>query len=116
MSGPIINPFSSDFNPTSSISFSAEPVPLVAYGLIGLTTLTLAYVTMVEVSQGDNSNVSAVSLLPKITSTPAQQQTNLSPSISKPTNSILNSPTKTYGGKTNNKRNNHKKTKRKISK
>jgi hypothetical protein len=70
MSGQIINPFSSDFNPSSSISFSAEPMPILAYGLIGLTSLTLAYVTLIETTQGDmsakQSSVSATSMLPSI--------------------------------------------------
>ena len=34
MSGYVTNPFSSDFNPTSSISFSSESIPIAAYGLI----------------------------------------------------------------------------------
>jgi len=106
MSGQIINPFSSDFNPTSSISFSAEPVPLVAYGLIGITALTLAYVTLVEISQGDSSNVSAVSLLPKIES---------SPTPSRPSPGMFDRPAQS-GGKTHHKRTKNKGTKRKTSK
>jgi hypothetical protein len=103
MSGQIINPFSSDFNPTSSISFSAEPVPLVAYGLIGITALTLAYVTLVEISQGDSSNVSAVSLLPKIDSSP------------RPSPGMFDRPAQS-GGKTHHKRPKNKGTKRKLLK
>jgi len=105
MSGQIINPFSSDFNPTSSISFSAEPVPLVAYGLIGITALTLAYVTLVEISQGDSSNVSAVSLLPKIDSSPRPS----------PGPGMFDRPVQS-GGKTHHKRPKNKCTKRKTSK
>ena len=65
MSGYIINPFSSDFNPTTSISFSSESIPIAAYGLIGLTSLTLAYVTLVASSQGGSkASPSATSMLP----------------------------------------------------
>lgn len=111
MSGQIINPFSSDFNPTSSISFSAEPVPLVAYGLIGLTALTLAYVTLVEISQGESSNVSAVSLLPKIGS-PSPTPTRASPGPG-----IFDRPAQAQsGGKTHNKRHKNTGTKRKMTK
>jgi hypothetical protein len=108
MSGQIINPFSSDFNPTSSISFSAEPVPLVAYGLIGITALTLAYVTLVEISQGDSSNVSAVSLLPKIDSSPTPTRS--------PGPGIFDRPAAQSGGKTHHKRPKNKGTKRKTTK
>jgi hypothetical protein len=112
MSGQIINPFSSDFNPTSSISFSAEPVPLVAYGLIGITALTLAYVTLVEISQGDSSNVSAVSLLPKIdSSSPSTSLNRASPGPG-----IFDRPAAQSGGKTHHKRPKNKGTKRKLLK
>ena len=67
MSGHITNPFSSDFNPTSSISFSSESIPIAAYGLIGLTSLTLAYVTLIASSQGGASaSASATSMLPSL--------------------------------------------------
>jgi len=65
MSGQIINPFSSDFNPTSSINFSTEPIPIAAYGLIGITSLTLAYVTLIASAKGgDTPSPSAMSMLP----------------------------------------------------
>lgn len=86
MAGYIINPFSSDFNPTTSVSYSAEPIPIVAYGLIGLTTLTLAYVTLVsskpESTQPSISSptTSATSMLPSIfSSKPSQPSSIFSP-------------------------------------
>ena len=82
MSGNIINPLSSDFNPTSSISFSSESIPIAAYGLIGLTSLTLAYVTLIASSQGGKSPASsATSMLPSIFSpkTPASPSMVVSP-------------------------------------
>jgi hypothetical protein len=66
MSGQIINPFSSDFNPTTSINFSTEHIPIAAYGLIGITSLTLAYVTLIATTKGDKSSASAVSMLPTL--------------------------------------------------
>ena len=85
MSGQITNPLSSDFNPTSSISFSSESIPIAAYGLIGLTSLTLAYVTLIASSQGGKSPAgtasSATSMLPSIFSpkTPASPSMIVSP-------------------------------------
>jgi len=85
MSGQITNPLSSDFNPTSSISFSSESIPIAAYGLIGLTSLTLAYVTLIASGQGGKSPSgpasSATSMLPSIFSpkTPASPSMIVSP-------------------------------------
>ena len=82
MSGYITNPFSSDFNPTTSISFSSESIPIAAYGLIGLTSLTLAYVTLIASSQGGKSPTgSATSMLPSIFSpkTPTSPSMIVSP-------------------------------------
>jgi hypothetical protein len=47
MSGYIINPLSSDYNRTSTIS-NQESIPMLAYGLIGLTSLTLAYLSLID--------------------------------------------------------------------
>jgi hypothetical protein len=56
MSGHIINPFSSDFNPTSSFNLSSnESIPALAYGLIGLTSLTLAYLSFVDLKKPNNT-------------------------------------------------------------
>jgi len=123
MAGYIINPFSSDFNPTTSVSYSAEPIPIVAYGLIGLTTLTLAYVTLVASkpeSAGpsiSSPTTSATSMLPSIFSpkTPASPSMVVSPFGTTTTSSTsVQPPTAkpTVGGKTRNKKHKHKKTKR----
>ena len=82
MSGYIINPFSSDFNPTTSISFSSESIPIAAYGLIGLTSLTLAYVTLVASSQGGSKaspmgSASATSMLPAMFSPKTPQSPSM---------------------------------------
>jgi hypothetical protein len=80
MAGYIINPFSSDFNPTTSVSYSSEPIPIAAYGLIGITSLTLAYVTLISSVQGaTESNVSATSMLPAVFSTPSSPSMAVSP-------------------------------------
>jgi hypothetical protein len=56
MSGHIINPFSSEFNPTSSFNLSShESIPALAYGLIGLTSLTLAYLSFVDLKKPNNT-------------------------------------------------------------
>ena len=56
MSGYIINPFSSEFNPTSSFNLSShESIPALAYGLIGLTSLTLAYLSFVDLKKPNNT-------------------------------------------------------------
>lgn len=61
MSGYIINPFSSDFNPTSSITFSSQnSIPMLAYGLIGLTSLTLAYLSLVDFNESKTNNNSFI--------------------------------------------------------
>jgi len=82
MAGYIINPFSSDFNPTTSVSYSSEPIPIAAYGLIGITSLTLAYVTLISSAQDAKaSGVSATSMLPAVFSpaTPSSPSMAVSP-------------------------------------
>ena len=140
MAGYIINPFSSDFNPTTSVSYSSEPIPIAAYGLIGITSLTLAYVTLISSAQGPTeSNVSATSMLPAVFSTPSSPSMAVSPfgpspspvpTSAEPAPSIpvaqavpvgsvaLPSPNPAKGGKTRHhkkpapKQTKHKKTKR----
>jgi hypothetical protein len=70
MSGQIINPFSSDFKTPSSV-YATESIPVAAYALIGITSLTLAYVTLIESTQGDITgpkSPSATSMLPAMSS------------------------------------------------
>ena len=67
MSGYIVNPFSSDINPLQSDS--SQTIPVAAYGLIGITSLTLAYLTMIDSSQEKKKDItspsiSATSMLP----------------------------------------------------
>ena len=58
MSGYIINPFSSEFNPTSSFNLSShESIPALAYGLIGLTSLTLAYLSLADFKKPNNTGI-----------------------------------------------------------
>lgn len=69
MSGYIVNPFSSDINQMQNISYSTESIPVVAYGLIGVTSLTLAYLTLIDSTQTTVSgitspSISATSMLP----------------------------------------------------
>lgn len=119
MAGYIINPFSSDFNPTTSVSYSAEPIPIVAYGLIGLTTLTLAYVTLIDSMPGSGGasisspTTSATSMLPSLFSPKTPPSPSMFVSPFGPTTSVQ-PPTErtTVGGKTRNKKHKHKKTKR----
>lgn len=76
MSGEIINPFSSDFKKSSS-TFSSQSIPVVAYALIGITSLTLAYVTLIETTQGDITGAkqpSATSMLPSFVTPPSTVQ------------------------------------------
>jgi len=139
MAGYITNPFSSDFNPSTRISFSSESIPVAAYGLIGLTSLTLAYVTLVASSQGDlkqpsiaSKAASATSMLPAIFSpkTPPSPSMVVSPFGTKtpspspvPTSAqVVNTPMAeavpiksekaSFGGKTRGKKHKHKRTKR----
>jgi hypothetical protein len=137
MAGYITNPFSSDFNPTTSIAFSSESIPIAAYGLIGLTSLTLAYVTLVASSQGDSkqssiasATASATSMLPAIFSpkTPPSPSMIVSPFGTKSPSpvpasaQVVNTPIAeavpiksekpAFGGKTRNKKHKNKKTKR----
>jgi hypothetical protein len=82
MSGYIVNPFSSDINPMQSSS--SQSIPVVAYGLIGITSLTLAYLTMIDSTQESKSGItspstSATSMLPSGIFT--KEPENKSPSI-----------------------------------
>ena len=103
MAGYITNPFSSDFNPTTSVSFSSESIPIAAYGLIGLTSLTLAYVTLVASSQGGSKaspmgSASATSMLPAMFSPKTPQSPSMaistlgSPSPVPTSAQIVNTP------------------------
>ena len=133
MSGQIINPFSSDFrNPSST--YSSESIPVAAYALIGITSLTLAYVTLIESTQGDITgpkSPSATSMLPSISSPfssfskPASPSMQVSPSpVPASANPVNSSPPMAVavpvsegkpstGGKT--KRKKHKKHKNKSA-
>jgi len=82
MSGYIVNPFSSDINPMQSSS--SQSIPVVAYGLIGITSLTLAYLTMIDSTEEKKSGItspstSATSMLPSGIFT--KEPENKSPSI-----------------------------------
>lgn len=84
MSGYIVNPFSSDINQMQNISYSTESIPVVAYGLIGVTSLTLAYLTLIDSTQTTVSGItspstSATSMLPSGIFT--KEPENKSPSI-----------------------------------
>lgn len=121
MSGYILNPFSADFNPTSSVTYSTNGIPILAYGLIGITSLTLAYVTLLEKSSSGSSSsginspsVSATSMLPF--NVPSMAPTTPTTSATTPTSSIIGppaaSPPKT-GGKS---RRSHKKHHKSVTK
>lgn len=109
MSGYIIHPYSADFIKTANLSYSIESIPIVAYGFIGITTLTLAYITFLEsaidisksASEGMSSIVestkSATSLLPSFyppsqTSSPTPAQAPSEPATN-PTRSSANTTT-----------------------
>ena len=84
MSGYIINPFSSDINQLENTSHSSQSIPIVAYGLIGVTSLTLAYLTLIDSTQTTVSGItspstSATSMLPSGIFT--KEPENKSPSI-----------------------------------
>lgn len=91
-------------------------IPVLAYALIGITTLVLSYVTLIDTGSDKPSSIagaSATSLLP------SSLQSSSSPS---PQVAVPMSPTpqgtelpiaKSYGGKKTKRRNpGHKKTKR----
>jgi len=117
MSGYIINPFSSDINQLENTSHSSQSIPIVAYGLIGVTSLTLAYLTLIDSTiDKSSSSMSATSLLPSGLFTKKEESTN---------NSIFSSPQenstqerelfkKAYGGKSKSKNHNNKKKGRKT--
>ena len=133
MSGQIINPFSSDFkNPSST--YSTESIPVAAYALIGITSLTLAYITLIESTQGDitgSKSSSATSMLPSVSSPlsyfskPASPSMQVSPSpVPAQAQAVSSSPPMAQavpiaegkpstGGKT--KRKKHKKNKTKSA-
>jgi len=87
MSGYIVNPFSSDINQMQNISYSTESIPVVAYGLIGITSLTLAYLTLIDSTQTKVSgitspSISATSMLPSgiFTKEPENKSSSILPS------------------------------------
>lgn len=126
MSGYIINPYSADFKRTVNLSYSIESIPIVAYGLIGITTLTLAYLTFVEsagaasksategISSVINSTTkSATSLLPTgflNQNEPKPTQSSILP----PMNNVAPAPAQpgVTGGKSRHRKSNKKNTKR----
>ena len=136
MSGYIVNPFSSDINPMQSSS--SQSIPVVAYGLIGITSLTLAYLTMIDSTQENKSGItspstSATSMLPSGIFT--KEPENKSPSIlPSPITALVNPTTPPpmtqaevikeenkdlkpgYGGKSKRKKNKTKNKKRKQQK
>lgn len=96
MSGYIVNPFSSDINQMQNISYSSESIPVVAYGLIGVTSLTLAYLTLIDSTQSKVSgitspSVSATSMLPSGIFT--KEPENKSPSMLPSPIAALTNPT-----------------------
>lgn len=120
MSGHILNPFSADFNPTSSVTYSTNGIPILAYGLIGITSLTLAYVTLLEKSSGESGGISSPSVsatsmlpfnMPSISPTaPAASTATPSPSV---TPTPTPSPPKIGGKSRRHHKKHHKNTKRK---
>jgi hypothetical protein len=125
MSGYIVNPFSSDIDPMANTTYSNQSIPVVAYGLIGVTSLTLAYLTLIDSTQTKASSVispavSATSMLPSgIFSKDTKTE---SPSIPNPIAEEVKPNEKEeeersqptgYGGKSKHKKHkNKKKTKR----
>lgn len=87
MSGYIVNPFSSDIDPMANTSYSNQSIPVVAYGLIGITSLTLAYLTFIDSTQENKSGItspstSASSMLPSgiFTKEPENKSQSMLPS------------------------------------
>ena len=121
MSGYIINPYSSDIDPMLSVSYSNQSIPVVAYGLIGITSLTLAYLTLIDstqtkVSAMTSPSISATSMLPSGIFTKDTEKKN-TPSLFENTEPIPDKPNEElndeekekekekigYGGKSRNK-------------
>jgi hypothetical protein len=107
---------SSDYTISNSIFYN-DSIPVLAYGLIGVTSLVLAYATFMDDTGNTNnsSNTSATSMLPNVNLNPFSQGTQ---PTSSPTQPVITSatpaasPLKTVGGKSRRKVSDKKKTRR----
>jgi hypothetical protein len=107
---------SSDYTISNSIIYN-DSIPVLAYGLIGVTSLVLAYATFMDDTGNTNnsSNTSATSMLPNVNLNPFSQGTQPASSPTQPVVAVpvtSSSPLKTMGGKSRRKVSDKKKTRR----
>lgn len=96
-------------------------IPILAYAFIGITTLVLTYVTIMDTEPNKKPTVSAISMLPTIQGTQSSSVPSATPSftpsipVAQPlmqTTPNPNAPQIKLGGKTKGRRNKNKNTKR----
>jgi hypothetical protein len=96
-----------------------QPIPILAYTFIGITSLVLAYATFLDKgsSTGSPEPSSGTSLLPSVFSKPLDSITNIVPTAAPVTENIpINENPKdqpVFGGKTKRNKKKHTNTKRK---